>query len=88
MGTIKTIPNPEAIKDKKELDDIIAQLEDFERVHGKSAGVVKRQNISLGSSYDIVTAEEAEPQLGKWVGSELYLKFWPKSVLYGLQKKY
>ncbi len=85
---IKTIPNPEAIKDKSDIDGTIAELEEFERMQGMPAVVVKRQNLSLGSSYDIVLAEEAKRRLGKWEGSEAYLKLWDKNYFIELRKNY
>ncbi len=82
------IRNPETITTRGDLDAVIAELEEFERLHGKPAGIVKRQNRSLGSSYDITTAEEANAKLGKWEDSETYLKFWPKQHFYDLADKY
>ncbi|MDP2692170.1 MAG: hypothetical protein Q8O88_00860 [bacterium] len=81
----KTIPNPETIKDKSDIEKVIASLEEFERMHGTPAVVVKRQNLSFGSSYDIISMEEANRRLGKWEGSETYLKYWPKEFFYQLK---
>lgn len=85
---IKTIPNPEAIKDLSDIEDTIAGLEEFERMHGTPAVVVKRQNLSLGSSYDFAPIEEAKRRLGKWENSETYLKLWDKEYFIGLRKDY
>lgn len=85
---IKTIPNPESIKDKSDIEGIIAGLEEFERINGTPAVVVKRQNLSLGSSYDFAALDEAKRRLNKWEGSETYLKLWDKEYFIGLRKNY
>ncbi len=88
MIAVKTVPNPETLRYKTEIADTIAQLEELERLRRKPVGIVKRQNLSLGSSYDMVTAEEASAKLGKWEGSEIYLEFWPKQYFCDLANKY
>ncbi len=72
----KTIPNPETLKDPAEIADIIFQLKDFKRLYGTPAVVVERQNLSLGGSYSILAEKDVQPQLGKWHGSEIYLRCW------------
>ncbi|VVB81816.1 Uncharacterised protein [uncultured archaeon] len=88
MVGVSTLRNPETLVDPSEIADTIALIEEKERLTGEPAGVVKRQNLALGSSYDVVSESEAERKLGKWNDSEIYLKFWQKPFFYNLQKKY
>ena len=88
MMGISVLRNPETLVDPSEIADTIALIEEKERLTGEPAGVVKRQNLALGSSYDVVSEVEAQPRLGKWIDSEIYLKFWPKQFIYDLREKY
>lgn len=88
MNNLKTIPNPETVDNKKELDDIIHSLNEFEIETGKIGVVVKKQNLSFGASYDIISKEAALEKIGKWENSEIYLKSWNKDFFYNLTKKY
>lgn len=88
MSVVKTIPNPDKIKSRIELDDIITLLEQSEKEIGKPVCIVKRQNLSLGVSYDMVTLEEAREHIGKWHGSETYLKLWDAQYFSELRKNY
>ncbi|MCX6709235.1 MAG: hypothetical protein NTW67_06345 [Candidatus Woesearchaeota archaeon] len=88
MTGVSVLRNPETLCDPSEIADTITLIEEKERLTGEPAGVVKRQNLALGSSYDVLSEPEARNRLCKWEDSEIYLQFWPKSFFYDLQKKF
>lgn len=85
---LKSIPNPEKIDNPLSVDDVLKQIEEFESLNNTSAVVVKRQNLTLGVSYDILSSRDVIPYLGVWKDSEIYLKMWDKAYFTQLHNKY
>lgn len=85
---IKTIPNPEMLKNPTEITDVIVMLEEFEKLYHQPAAIVERQNLSLGASYSVIAESEAKSRLQKWQGREIYLKYWSKQHFLDLQSRY
>lgn len=83
----KAIPNPEKLNRPSEIADVIRQIDEFERMHHEPAVVVKRQNLSLGVSYDILSLYNVQREIGKWHGPECYLKFWERPYFIQLQEQ-
>ena len=81
------VRNPEAIATKADVEDIIADLEAFERVHGKPAGIAKKQSSSA-SSYEIVAVESVRGRLGAQGETETIMLFLPKQHFYDLMRQY
>jgi hypothetical protein len=84
--TTKAIPNPETLKSDLDIADVIKQVEEYERIHGAPAAVVKVQNRSFGSYYDITSLKEAIDNHRIWVGCDIYLRHWDKSYFMNLPK--
>jgi len=82
------IHNPERLENIVEVAEALSRLEKFEQLNNKPAVVVKRQSLSMGASYDIISFEEASKNIGILRGRELYIKYWTKEYFLDLKKKY
>ncbi len=84
----KTLTNPEMLRSKSSIIDVIQSIEEFERMNKTSGAIVKVQNRSLGAYYDIVSLKDAQQNYRKWVGCDIYLKFWEKNYFLDLLRNY
>jgi hypothetical protein len=66
--------------DKKTIDWLLRQIEEFEKKTGKKGAIVHVQNRSLGGYYHPI-AESENVALKKWHGCELYLAHFTKGQL-------
>jgi hypothetical protein len=66
--------------DKKTIDWLLEQIDEFEKKEGKKGAIVHIQNKSLGGYYHAI-AENEKVKLKKWHGCELYLARFTKEQL-------
>ena len=78
--------HPERIYTRKELEVIIAKIDEFEKTLGCKGGVVLRQNLNLGGSYVIRTEQQALEGIAHREGSEFYVKYYPKEYFEELRQ--
>jgi hypothetical protein len=84
----KTIINPEKLKTPSEIADVIALLDEFEKINQVPAAIVMRQNLSFGESYSILSETDARNNLQKVRGRDIYLKVWSKQYFIDLLASY
>lgn len=82
--------DPLKIRNNEELESIIIKIKKYEKETKTKAGVGKLQNLSLGSSYLIVSKYEAYKDIKKAniSTSEFFIKFYPLSYFEALREKY
>ncbi|MBS3108027.1 hypothetical protein J4468_03875 [Candidatus Woesearchaeota archaeon] len=79
--------HPKRIRALDEVDAIIFKIENYEKMLNCNAGVALRQNMQLGSSYIIVSENEANEGLNRPRKFEWYASFFPKSYFENLREK-
>lgn len=76
--------DPEEITSLSEVDEVLAQISDYEQQKDCKAGVILIQRRQFGGLYRIVSEEEAQKYLTKPVLSkprtpEWGVQFWPRA---------